>query len=92
MPDRTSETDQFIVYGDYFRQLDYNFRPVGISTLQIGMMFNRDFWGEDEDTRKGVTFGVLYRWNDSLADICRIRGLLGIEFITPYVFRCVSFA
>jgi len=73
MAARTSETDQFIVYGDYFRQFDYSFRPAGISTLQIGMMFNRDLWGEDEDTPKGVTIGMLYRWNDAVIPVVQLE-------------------
>jgi len=73
MVSRTSETDQVIVYGDYFKQYDYSFRPVGISTLQVGLLFNRDLWGEDEDNRKGITLGVLYRWNDAVIPVVQLE-------------------
>lgn len=73
MVSRTSETDQVIVYGDFFKQYDYNFKPVGVSTLQMGLLFNRDLWGEDEDNRKGITFGVLYRWNDAVIPVVQLE-------------------
>ena len=70
---RTSETDQVIVYADYFKQYNYELRPVGVSTLQVGLLFNRDLWGEDEDTRKGITLGVLYRWNDAVIPVVQLE-------------------
>jgi type IX secretion system PorP/SprF family membrane protein len=73
MISRTSETDQVIVYGDYFKQFNYDFKPVGISILQVGLLFNRDLWGEDEDNRKGITFGVLYRWNDAVIPVVQLE-------------------
>src|SRR5262249_45374290 len=63
---RTSDIDQLIGYADYFKQYDYDLKPVGISTFQVGLFFNRDLWQEDEDNRKGITFGVLYRLNDAV--------------------------
>jgi hypothetical protein len=36
-------------------------------------MFNRDLWGEDEDNRKGITFGVLYRWNDAVIPVVQLE-------------------
>jgi type IX secretion system PorP/SprF family membrane protein len=70
---RTSEIDQVIVYGDYFKQYDHGFRPVGVSTLQVGLLFNRDLWGEDEDNRKGITIGMLYRWNDAVIPVVQLE-------------------
>lgn len=70
---QTSETDQVIVYGDYFEQYDASWRPVGTGTLQVGLLFNRDLWQDDEDNRKGITFGMLYRWNDAVIPVVQVE-------------------
>jgi hypothetical protein len=68
----TSEWDQFILYGDYFSQLGDRFKPVGISTLQVGVMFKRDLLVE-EDNHTAFTFGVLYRWDDAVIPLVQIE-------------------
>ena len=68
--DSTSETDRVIVYGDYFKQYDYKMQPVGLSTLQVGLLFNRDLW---EGDHKAITFGVLYRWNDAVIPVVQLE-------------------
>ena len=68
----TSETDQFILYGDYFRQYGEKFKSVGISTLQVGMMFKRDLEVVDDD-RTSFTLGVLYRWDDAIIPVVQME-------------------
>ena len=70
--DSTSETDHFIVYGDYFSQFSNYVKPVG-STLQVGLLFSRDLTGENDKIRKGITFGVLYRWNDAVIPVVQLE-------------------
>ncbi len=53
----TSETDQLILYGDYFRQYDDHFKPVGINTSQFGVMYSHDLYAVDDD-RTSFTFGI----------------------------------
>lgn len=68
----TSETDQFILYGDYFKQFGERFAPVGVSTLQIGMMYSHDFFVLG-DVQKTFTIGALYRWNDAVIPVVRLQ-------------------
>lgn len=70
--DSTSETDHFIVYGDYFSQFSNYVKPVG-STLQVGLLFSRDLSGDDSKIRKAITFGVLYRWNDAVIPVVQLE-------------------
>lgn len=77
----TSETDRFIFYADYFRQLSENFKPVKISTLQVGLMLSRDlFVGGGEQT---ITGGVLYRMNDAIIPVIQLQQskfMLGLSY------------
>lgn len=68
----TSETDQLIVYGDYFQQYGDNFKSVGVSTLQVGMMYKRDLVVID-DNRTAVTMGLLYRWDDAIIPVVQLE-------------------
>jgi type IX secretion system PorP/SprF family membrane protein len=68
----TSETDQFILYADYFKQFGDRFTPVGISTLQVGMMYSHDLFVYD-DVQKTFTIGALYRWNDAIIPVVRLQ-------------------
>ena len=67
----TSETDQFVLYGDYFTQYGDQFRPVGIRTLQIGMMYRHDLFvlGEEQQT---ITLGLLYRLDDAVIPVIQL--------------------
>lgn len=72
--DSTSDGDRITVYGDYFKQYDYNMRPVGLSTLQVGLLFHRDLdlWDNGGNDRKGITLGVLYRWDDAVIPVVQL--------------------
>ena len=78
----TSETDQFVLYGDYFKQYGDNFKPVGISTLQVGMMYKHDLEviGDDYTT---FTLGVLYRWDDAIIPVVQMelsKFIIGVSY------------
>jgi type IX secretion system PorP/SprF family membrane protein len=68
----TSETDQFIVYLDYFKQYGDKFKPVGVSTFQAGMMFRRDLFVLG-DLQQTITGGVLYRLNDAIIPVIQLQ-------------------
>ena len=67
----TSETDQFILYADYFRQFADGFRAVG-STFQAGCMFSHDLFVLG-DVQKAITFGALYRLDDAIIPVVRLQ-------------------
>lgn len=76
------ETDQLILYGDYFSQLDYAFKRVGISSLQIGVMYNLDISGGPEN-QKFITFGALYRREDALIPVIQLdlsKFVIGLSY------------
>lgn len=68
----TSENDQVIFYGDYFKQFEDGYKPVGISTAQLGVMYSHDLYvlGDDQKT---ITFGVLYRWDDAVIPVLQLQ-------------------
>ena len=68
----TSETDEVVLYADYFRQYGDDFRPVGISTLQIGAFFKRDLVVVDDD-RTSFSLGMLYRWDDAVIPVVKFE-------------------
>ncbi|MFT3682519.1 MAG: PorP/SprF family type IX secretion system membrane protein [Ferruginibacter sp.] len=61
----SGEFDELILYGDYFRQ-------GGNSTVQGGFMYRHDLYVSDDD-RKGITGGVLYRWNDAVIPVLQLE-------------------
>lgn len=61
----TSDADEFIFYGDYFKQ-------GGHSTLQAGFMFGHDF-EIDEGDRKGIRGGLFYRMNDAITPVVQLE-------------------
>ena len=61
----SGEYDELILYGDYFRQ-------GGNSTVQGGFMYRNDLYVSD-DERKGITGGVLYRWNDAIIPVLQLE-------------------
>jgi type IX secretion system PorP/SprF family membrane protein len=76
----TSETDRFILYADYFRQYGDRFKPVGISTVQVGAMFSRDLFGDEQQI---ITGGLLYRWKDAVIPIIQLQQynfMIGISY------------
>lgn len=68
----TSETDQFIFYADYFKQFGARFAPVGISTLQTGILFRHDLFVLG-DVQQTITGGLLYRLNDAIIPIIQLQ-------------------
>jgi len=68
----TSETDQFIFYADYFKQFKEGFKPVGISTLQTGIMYSHDLFVLG-DAQQTITGGVLYRLNDAIIPVVQLQ-------------------
>jgi len=68
----TSEEDQLVLYGDYFKQFGQGFSPVGISTVQVGVMYSHDLYvlGDEQQT---ITFGVLYRWDDAVIPVLQLQ-------------------
>lgn len=61
----TSESNELIFYGDYFKQ-------GGHSTGQLGFMYGHDFV-IDEDDRKGIRGGLFYRWNDAVIPVVQLE-------------------
>lgn len=69
---RTSETDLITFYADYFKQFGQGFQPVGISTLQAGILFSRDLFVLG-DVQKTITGGLLYRWDDAIIPVVQLQ-------------------
>lgn len=63
-----TETDRVILYGDYFRQYDNQFKPAGVSTSQFGVMYSHDLYAVDDD-RTSFSLGMLYRVNDAIIPV-----------------------
>lgn len=61
----TSDADEFIFLGDYFRQ-------GGHSTFQGGFLLGHDFFNVD-DERKGIRAGVFYRLNDAIIPVVELE-------------------
>ncbi|UEG48635.1 PorP/SprF family type IX secretion system membrane protein [Ferruginibacter lapsinanis] len=61
----TSEANEFIFYGDYFKQ-------GGHTTLQAGFMLGHDFVIEEDD-RKGIRAGIFYRMNDAIMPVVQLE-------------------
>jgi type IX secretion system PorP/SprF family membrane protein len=59
----TSEIDRFILYADYFKSAN-------ISTVQLGAMFSRDLFGDEQQI---ITGGLLYRLRDAIIPIIQIQ-------------------
>jgi len=69
----TSETDRFILYADYFKSAN-------ISTLQVGAMFSRDLFGDEQQI---ITGGLLYRMRDAVIPVIQIQQfnfMIGISY------------
>lgn len=78
----TGEADQFILYGDYFRQYADHFKPVGANTSQFGIMYSHDLYAVDDD-RTSFTLGILYRMNDAVIPVIQLglsRFVIGISY------------
>ena len=68
-----SESEQLVVYGDYFMQ-------GGNSQGQGGLMITRDM-SQSEDGKPGITGGVFYRWKDAIIPMVKLEiNKLGIGF------------
>ncbi|HJU46126.1 MAG TPA: PorP/SprF family type IX secretion system membrane protein [Chitinophagaceae bacterium] len=77
-----SETDQFIIHGDYFKQYDDQFKPAGKSTLQLGVLYSHDWYLVDDD-RSAFTLGMLYRMNDAVVPVIKLelsRFVIGLSY------------
>jgi len=66
----TGEKDRFIIYADYFKQFGERFAPVGISSMQAGVMLSHDFFGDEQQI---ITGGVLYRMNDAVIPVIQLQ-------------------
>lgn len=78
----SSETDQVIFYGDYFKQFGEGFQPVGISTLQVGLMYRHDLEVID-DNKTSFTLGMLYRWDDAVVPVVQLelsKFIIGVSY------------
>lgn len=69
---RVDDRNEVIVYGDYFGQYDKDFKYVGISSFQAGLMLNHDL-SVFEDEQKGITAGVLYRLDDAIIPVVQLQ-------------------
>lgn len=69
-----SETDQLILYGDYFKRFRKIFPPdpTGASTLQMGMLYRHDLYVLGNE-QQSITFGLLCRWNDAAIPIVQLQ-------------------
>lgn len=65
------DLDELIFYGDYFDQYTSSFKRVGISTAQVGIMYNHAFFESDGDA--SITGGLLYRWNDAIIPVIQLE-------------------
>ena len=65
------DANELILYGDYFEQYTPDFEPVGIRTVQVGIMCNHGFFESDGD--KSITGGLLYRWNDAVMPVIQLQ-------------------
>ncbi|MBS1564071.1 MAG: PorP/SprF family type IX secretion system membrane protein [Bacteroidetes bacterium] len=67
----TGDNDQFMFFGDYFRQFTDGFHSAG-STFQAGMMYNHDLYvlGDVQNT---ISFGALYRLDDAIIPVVRLQ-------------------
>lgn len=69
-----SESDQLIIYGDYFGQYTRkSFRRIGIGSLQCGVMYSHDLPDSDEEQRKAIAVGVLYRLDDAIIPVIKLE-------------------
>jgi type IX secretion system PorP/SprF family membrane protein len=64
------DANELILYADYFDQYTSDFKRVGISTAQFGIMYNHAFFESDGDA--SITGGLLYRWNDALIPVVQL--------------------
>jgi hypothetical protein len=65
------DANELILYADYFDPYTNNFKRVGISTLQLGIMYNHVFFNSDGD--KSITGGLLYRWDDAIIPVIQLE-------------------
>jgi len=77
----TGESDQFLLYADYFRQFTDGFHSAG-STFQAGCMFNHDLFvlGDLQET---ISFGALYRLDDAIIPVIRLqvsKCIIGVSY------------
>jgi type IX secretion system PorP/SprF family membrane protein len=59
----SSEDDELILYGDYFKQ-------GGVSSFQVGGMYKFDF---SDDEHKAFAFGLLYRLDDAIIPVAQLE-------------------
>jgi type IX secretion system PorP/SprF family membrane protein len=75
------DANELILYADYFDQYTGNFKRVGISTAQLGIMYNHVFFELDGD--QSITGGLLYRWNDAIIPVIQLnlsRFIIGASY------------
>lgn len=60
-----SESENFIMYIDYFKQGRY-------SQGQGGMLYKNELWSDGETNGVALTGGVLMRWNDAVIPVIRM--------------------
>jgi type IX secretion system PorP/SprF family membrane protein len=65
------DANELILYADYFDQYTSSFGRVGISTAQLGVMYNHVFFESDGD--QSITGGLLYRWNDAVIPVIQLE-------------------
>jgi len=65
------DANELIFYADYFDQYTSSFERVGISTAQLGIMYNHVFFESDGD--KSITGGLLYRWDDAVIPVIQLE-------------------
>jgi len=69
---RVDDRNELILYGDYFGRYDKDFKYVGISSFQAGLMLHHDL-SAFEDDDKGITAGVLYRLDDAIIPVVQLH-------------------
>ncbi|MGB8195029.1 MAG: type IX secretion system membrane protein PorP/SprF, partial [Chitinophagaceae bacterium] len=66
------EESQLMVYGDYFTQVTNKYKPIGISTIQAGLMFNHNLFVLGDEQKSG-TIGAIYRLDDAIIPIIKLE-------------------
>ncbi len=71
----TSDINELILYGDYFRQGGHN-------SFQGGLLYGWDFFTQ-ADIRNGIRAGAFYRWNDAFIPVIQLelnKIIIGVSY------------
>ena len=68
----SGETNQIIGYGDLFTQFGKGFKPEGVTTGQLGVLYDYGLFVED-DIRESVALGCLYRFDDAVIPVVQLQ-------------------